>query len=109
MADQAEAAACPQCGSKADVRTVRELFDIMNAGGAQAFQRFNEQSGGPNADVAENAGHGVRDTLVRRWRGPVHAFPGGRSPAAGGGALSRVARRPGPRARSQRSAGFSIA
>jgi hypothetical protein len=32
------------------VRTVREFFDIMNAGGAQAFQRFSEQSGGPDAD-----------------------------------------------------------
>jgi hypothetical protein len=47
---QAGAATCPQCGSGADVRTVREFFDILNAGGAQSFQRFNEQSGGPNAD-----------------------------------------------------------
>ena len=50
MAYQTGAAVCPQCGNSADVRTVREFFDIVNAGGAQAFQRFNEQSGGPNAD-----------------------------------------------------------
>jgi hypothetical protein len=49
VAYQTGAAVCPQCGSDADVRTVREFFDILNAGGAQAFQHFSEQSGGPNA------------------------------------------------------------
>jgi hypothetical protein len=29
---------------------MREFFDIINAGGALAFERFTEQSGGPNAD-----------------------------------------------------------
>ena len=42
-------AVCPQCNSSADVRTVREFFDIMNAGGAAAFHRLYEQSGGPDA------------------------------------------------------------
>lgn len=41
---------CPQCGSSADVRTIREFFDTMNAGGAQGFQRLVELSGGPSAD-----------------------------------------------------------
>lgn len=50
MGYQAGVAVCPQCDSSADVRTVREFFDIINAGGALAFERFNEQSGGPNAD-----------------------------------------------------------
>jgi hypothetical protein len=67
VADQAGAAACPQCGSKADVRTVRELFDIMNAGGAQAFQRFNERSGGPNADD-DNYNHYNVEGSRSRWR-----------------------------------------
>ena len=49
MAYQTGAAVCPQCSSSADVRTIREFFDIVNAGGAQSFQRFNEQSSGPNA------------------------------------------------------------
>ena len=46
---------CPQCGS-ADVRTIREFFDVINAGGAQGFQRLIDQSGGPNADD-DNANH----------------------------------------------------
>ncbi len=33
---------CPQCGSSADVRTVRELFDTMNGAREQAFQRINQ-------------------------------------------------------------------
>jgi len=33
---------CPQCGSSADVRTVRELFDTMNGAREQAFQRMNQ-------------------------------------------------------------------
>ena len=40
---------CPQCGSSADVRTVRELFDMMNGAQAQAFQRFNQHFGRPGA------------------------------------------------------------
>jgi len=46
---------------------VRELFDIMNAGGAQAFQRFNEQSGGPNADD-DNYNHYNVEGSRSRWR-----------------------------------------
>ena len=33
---------CPQCGSSAEVRTVRELFDMMYGARAQAFQRVNQ-------------------------------------------------------------------
>jgi hypothetical protein len=33
---------CPQCGSAADVRTARELFDMMNGAREQAFQRINQ-------------------------------------------------------------------
>ena len=33
---------CPQCGSSAEVRTARELFDIMNGAREQAFQRLNQ-------------------------------------------------------------------
>ena len=33
---------CPRCGSGAQVRTARELFDMMNGAQAQAFQRLNQ-------------------------------------------------------------------
>jgi hypothetical protein len=33
---------CPQCGSSADVRTARELFDMMNGAREQAFQRISQ-------------------------------------------------------------------
>lgn len=33
---------CPQCGSGAEVRTVRELFDMMNGAQEQVFQRVNQ-------------------------------------------------------------------
>ncbi|HEX3516006.1 MAG TPA: hypothetical protein VHT26_18605 [Trebonia sp.] len=42
MAYQAGPSVCPQCGSSAEVRTVRELFDLMNGGREQAFQRINQ-------------------------------------------------------------------
>ena len=42
MAYQAGPSVCPQCGSSAEVRTARELFDIMNGAREQAFQRLNQ-------------------------------------------------------------------
>jgi hypothetical protein len=33
---------CPRCGSGAEVRTARELFDMMNGAREQAFQRANQ-------------------------------------------------------------------
>ena len=42
MAYQAGPSVCPQCGSSADVRTARELFDMMNGAREQAFQRINQ-------------------------------------------------------------------
>jgi hypothetical protein len=69
VAYQTGAAVCPQCGNSADVRTVRELFDQMNAGGAQAFQRFNEQSGGPNADDDHYNHYNVEGSRSRSRKG----------------------------------------
>jgi hypothetical protein len=69
VAYQTGAAVCPQCGSSADVRTVREFFDIMNAGGAQAFQRFNEQPGGPNADEDNYNHYNVEGSRSRSRKG----------------------------------------
>lgn len=33
---------CPRCGSSTDVRTARELFDMMNGAREQAFQRISQ-------------------------------------------------------------------
>jgi hypothetical protein len=33
---------CPRCGSSAEVRTARELFDMMNGARGQAFQALNQ-------------------------------------------------------------------
>ena len=42
MAYQVGPSVCPQCGSSAEVRTARELFDMMNGAREQAFQRINQ-------------------------------------------------------------------
>ena len=39
---QTGATPCPKCGSADQVRTARELFDMMNGARQQAFQRFNQ-------------------------------------------------------------------
>jgi len=42
VAYQVGPSVCPQCGSSADVRTARELFDMMNGAREQAFQRISQ-------------------------------------------------------------------
>jgi hypothetical protein len=42
VAYQAGPSVCPQCGSSAEVRTARELFDMMNGAREQASQRLNQ-------------------------------------------------------------------
>jgi hypothetical protein len=39
---QTGATPCPKCGSADQVRTARELFDMMNGARQQAFQRFSQ-------------------------------------------------------------------
>jgi hypothetical protein len=68
------------------VRTAREFFDIVNAGGALAFERFGEQSGGPGADDgsynhynAEGSRSRSRKPRSKKWeRGDaiVARYPG---------------------------------
>lgn len=70
MAYQTGAAVCPQCGSSADVRTIREFFDTMNAGGVQAFQRFLEQSGGPSAGADNYNHYNAEGSRSRSRKGP---------------------------------------
>jgi hypothetical protein len=42
VAYQVGPSVCPQCGSSAEVRSARELFDMMNGAREQAFQRINQ-------------------------------------------------------------------
>ncbi len=60
---------CPQCGSSADVCTIREFFDRMNAGGAQGFQRLVDQSGGPKADNVNYNHYNVEGSRSRPRKG----------------------------------------
>lgn len=58
MTDQTGAAVCPQCGNSSDVRTIREFFDALNAGGVEGFQRLVDLSSGP---VDGGVNHGQYD------------------------------------------------
>jgi hypothetical protein len=58
VAYQAGPSVCPQCGSSAEVRTARELFDMMNGAREQAFQRIN-QFRRPGAGSAPGQGQGA--------------------------------------------------
>ena len=69
MAYQTGSAVCPQCGSSVDVRTIREFFDIMNAGGAQGFQRLIDQSGRPHADDVNYNHYNVEGSRSRPRKG----------------------------------------
>jgi hypothetical protein len=74
VGDQAGPAVCPQCGSSADVGTIREFFDTMNSGGAQGFQRLVDLSSGPRADdvnynrnIAEGSRSRPRKGRSKKW------------------------------------------
>ncbi|MGH3210493.1 MAG: hypothetical protein ACRDNO_22335 [Trebonia sp.] len=59
MAYQAGPSVCPQCGSSAEVRTARELFDMMSGAREQAFQRINQfrrPGAGPAPGQSQGAG-----------------------------------------------------
>ncbi len=52
---------CPQCRSSAEVRTVRELFDMMNGAREQAFQRFSQHFGRPGYPPGQGQAAGGPD------------------------------------------------
>jgi hypothetical protein len=64
VAYQAGPSVCPQCGSSAEVRTARELFDMMNGAREQAFQRVNQlrrPGAGPAPGQSQGAGRADDD------------------------------------------------
>jgi hypothetical protein len=74
MAYQAGQASCPQCGSGEQVRTVRELFDMMNGAYEQQMQRANQfgQPGfgpGQGADDDDYDHYNVEGSDARRGFG----------------------------------------
>ena len=53
---------CPQCGRGAEVRTARELFDMMNGAQEQAFQRVNQfRRPGSGPPPGQSQGQGSAD------------------------------------------------
>jgi hypothetical protein len=58
---QAGPSVCPQCRSSAEVRTVRELFDMMNGAREQPFQRFSQQFGRPGYPPGQGQAAGGPD------------------------------------------------
>jgi hypothetical protein len=59
---------CPRCGSGAEVRTVRELFDTMNSAREQAFQRANQ---------FRQPGQGWQGQGPGQWQGQGQGWNGG--------------------------------
>jgi hypothetical protein len=55
---QTGAPECPRCGSSADVRTARELFDTMNPAPGPGFQRFSQLFGGAGQAPGQAPGPG---------------------------------------------------
>ena len=70
---------CPQCGSSAEVRTARELFDMMNGAREQAFQRVN-QFRRPGSGLPADSGRASRaapmttTTTTTTSRAPIASF-----------------------------------
>ena len=93
---------CPQCGSSADVRTVRELFDLLGGGPQQGFPQAGQPAGpGPAASegYAANGGSaagGQGGPAANQGEGPAASQGGG--PAAGEGAGPAASQGEGPAA-----------
>ena len=94
----AQRAVCPRCGSAAEVRTVKELFDMVNAAQVNAIEQLGSfQPGAPAAPGAPGALGPLRpapNPSVRGWEAeprPIGRQPGWRTGRAG------RAPRPAPR------------
>ena len=85
MAYQTGQSICPKCGSSEQVRTVRELFDMMNGAYEQRFQRagqFGQPGGfgpGQGTDDDDYDHYNVEGSDARRGVGGFGGFGGRRS------------------------------
>ena len=75
---------CPKCGNSEQVRTVRELFDMMSSAHDQAFQRLNQfrqpgQGPGGAGDDDDSDHYNVEGSDARRGWGAGGGFGGRRS------------------------------
>src|SRR5215469_7746361 len=68
MTDYLPPAACPRCGSSADVRTVRELFDMKNGMQDDAMQQY--AMGGQSGFEPESRRSRSRDTYDNPYEEP---------------------------------------
>ena len=77
MAYQTGQSTCPKCGTSEQVRTVRELFDMLNGGYEQRFQRATSQFGQPGSGPGQTADdddydhYNVEGSDARRGMGGV--------------------------------------
>jgi len=85
MAYQMGQSICPKCGNSEQVRTVRELFDMMNGAYEQRFQRATNQFGQPGSGPGQTADdddydhYNVEGSDARRGMGGSGGFGGRRS------------------------------
>jgi hypothetical protein len=77
---QTGAPQCPRCGSSADVRTARELFDTMNSAQGQGLQRFSQYFGGPGQAPGQSQSPG-------QGQFPSQGQPAGQEASPGEGRL----------------------
>jgi hypothetical protein len=78
-----QVAVCPQCGSSAEVRTVGELFDMMNGMQDQAMQRAQGMQQGPYP--GQGGPGGYTGPVGAGGQGEVYAGGYSESTAPGGG------------------------
>lgn len=106
VTDQSGQSACPRCGSGAEVRTVRELFDMLNGAQDQAVpgaSQFGRQAQGGdddgrydhyNVEGTDTARRPGAPPRLGTWsRDPVSEMAGGVFSAALGFAGRKIGRR----------------
>jgi hypothetical protein len=77
---------CPQCGSGADVRTVAELFNMLNGGqGGAAQQGYPGQQMGPDSSAQGYQAAGGQDPGSQGYQAAGGQDPGSQGYQAAGG------------------------
>jgi hypothetical protein len=91
---------CPLCGSNADVRTARELFDTMTGARDQVFQRINQFRQPGSAPGQASSAPGQAGSAPGQWGsapGQAGSAPGqaGSAPGQAGSAPGQAGSAPG--------------